>query len=120
MTFFQRWIQRIRDWIDGPAHGGCVQTSRRSLRDSHHEARLRRLRDAWADGRTMTDADFDYWSDRYERLSIADTVGCSFNLYLNNPVLVESLRKDALNDRTLTPTDPSSDTTDRCLTKSRA
>lgn len=119
MRWLYRLFRHIRDWIDGDPTMRPARPRRRPP-EVEHETWLRRLRDAWADGRTMTDADFEYWSDRYERLSIADTVGCSFNLYLNNPVLVEALRKDALKGRTLSSEASSPEQTDRCLTKSQA
>lgn len=91
-----------RDWIDGLDRHFSDRAKRESC--SEFDVRLRRLREAWADCRTMTNDDFAYWHDRFERLGIADTVGCTFNLYLNDPVLVETMHESALKNRkTLTP-----------------
>lgn len=73
-----------------------------------HDVRLRRLHQWHADDGSITQADLEYWAERFLRLHVRSLAGCSFERYLMRPEYYERI---ASARRALTTSESDSSTT---------
>lgn len=105
-----RLIDAVRRWVSRPARGGYVDREgplrRLSCIDVHiyaepHDAddveflqHVEQLKSIQRQGRTPPIRLQEYFADRYLARKVTSQVGCSFEVYLEHPLLVEFILAD--------------------------
>ena len=105
-----RFIDAVRRWVSRPARGGYVDREgppRRlgcidvDIYAEPHDAddveflqRVEQLKSIQRQGRTPPIRLQEYFADRYLARKVTSQVGCSFEVYLEHPLLVELILAD--------------------------
>jgi hypothetical protein len=105
-TMLQALYDRFSDfmrWYRGEfPDGGCldveVYAEPTAREDVVFMRRVEELRARQEQGRAPTRALLTYFAERFETLDISRLVGCTFEVYLRRPMLVEQIRDDLAPD----------------------
>jgi len=101
-TEFMRWYRKtVSDGRPGP-HLGCldveIYAEPTAREDVVFMRRVEELKARQEQDRGPTRALLTYFAERFEALDISRLVGCTFEVYLRRPMLVEQIRDDLAPD----------------------